>query len=173
MMWISYTTHAFPPSSLPPTPRIDRTCIPCIGRWFLYHWATREDPRSFLKFVDSNDSEAAWVGKDFFSQAVWPSSLTKDWTQILCSKYKSPNHWTARKVLAKDLWSVIGVTLFQLLESSSKGLFTWKRSINYAIYSFTQRYTVKHLIMEGKKEKEKEWTWDNCQFQNGLATATP
>ena len=113
------------------------------------------------------------LAKIFFSQAVWPSSLTKDWTQILCSKYKSPNHWTARKVLAKDLWSVIGVTLFQLLESSSKGLFTWKRSINYAIYSFTQRYTVKHLIMEGKKEKEKEWTWDNCQFQNGLATATP
>ena len=73
MTWIGYTTHALPPSSLPPTPCIDRTCIPCIGRWFLYHWATREDPRSFLKFVESNDSEAAWVGKDFFQ----PSCVTK------------------------------------------------------------------------------------------------
>ena len=26
----------------------DRTCIPCIGRWILYHWTTREVPAFLL-----------------------------------------------------------------------------------------------------------------------------
>ena len=37
----------------------DRTCVPCIGRWILYHWTTREVPHylildclSNLNFVD-------------------------------------------------------------------------------------------------------------------------
>ena len=27
------------------SPTRDRTCVPCIGRWILYHWATREVPK--------------------------------------------------------------------------------------------------------------------------------
>ena len=28
----------------------DRTCVPCIGRWILYHWATREARRDDFRF---------------------------------------------------------------------------------------------------------------------------
>ena len=39
----------------------DRTCVSCIGRWILYHWATREAPepdilKNFLKLFDSINS---------------------------------------------------------------------------------------------------------------------
>ena len=37
----------------------DRTCVFCIGRWTLYHWATREAPRNpDLTPVQSNRNEA-------------------------------------------------------------------------------------------------------------------
>ena len=30
----------------------DRTHIPCIGRWILYHWITREVPPSVFELID-------------------------------------------------------------------------------------------------------------------------
>ena len=39
------------------SPTRDRTCVPCIGRWVLNHWTTREEPEnvffffSFLSFL--------------------------------------------------------------------------------------------------------------------------
>ena len=33
----------------------DWTCISCIGRWILYHWATREVPHDGLRWPYSNE----------------------------------------------------------------------------------------------------------------------
>ena len=32
-------------------PTRDQTCIPCIARWMLNHWMTREDPEYLLNMV--------------------------------------------------------------------------------------------------------------------------
>ena len=55
---------------------------------------------------------------------------------------------------AKDLSSVSGATLFQLLESLSQDVSTktHEKMRNYASFSFTQRDTVKPMIKEGEKK---------------------
>lgn len=85
---------------LPPAPCIDPTCIPCIGRGFRYHWATRGDPRSVSEFVDSKDSEAAWVGKGFFQ----PSCVTKFPDQGLNPNPLQQKHRVLTAGLPKKSW---------------------------------------------------------------------
>ena len=40
----------------------DQTCVSCIGRWILYHWATKEVPNVFLL-------------NDFYTYIFWSSCL--------------------------------------------------------------------------------------------------
>ena len=45
----SYGTGLIPPQRVGSAWNRDGTRVSCIGRWILYHWATKEAPRIFLK----------------------------------------------------------------------------------------------------------------------------
>ena len=57
----------------------DRTCVTCLGRWVLYHWATWETP--ILAANNRNGSSQLWVLEAFIKgiqvMAESSSSLTK------------------------------------------------------------------------------------------------
>ena len=94
----------------------DRTCISCIGRWILYHWATRESlvlvhvvvvtqllshVQSFatpwtaarqasLSFTSSNSCPLSWWCHPTISSSVAPSSSC---LQSLPVSSSFPLHW--------------------------------------------------------------------------------
>ena len=174
MLWIICTCTRIPCLlSPPPTPCTDRTCIPCIGRWFLYHWATRKDPRSFFKFVDSKDSEAAWAGKGFFQ----PSCVTKFPNQGLNPNPLQQKHRVLTTGLPEKSWQRIyhqslESHFFSFLQVRPKVVSPEKGRLIMP-FILLLRGTLSNPLHWKERKKKKERKWDDCWFQTGLATATP
>ena len=121
--------------------------VSCIGRWILYHWATRKtllissknhNLPTWEKWIHIKVKQGqraltlwSWASRCLFlsggmAHGIWWDlrSPTMDWTNSTAVRAPSPKHWTTRETPGSFSWS-----LFCLPLNFAPGVTLWPRSL--------------------------------------------
>ena len=72
--WIVWCTDLVPPWHVGSSQIRDQSHVSCIGKWIIYHWATREAPQfSSVQFSHSVVSDSLWPHESQHARPPCPS----------------------------------------------------------------------------------------------------